>query len=292
MKLCVGLVTRDRIETISICLNALRNQTMKPNEIIIIDTSTNNKTKMIAKKCGLPVKYIKLKENVKQPAARNMLLEKTKSDIIAFLDDDAIPEKGWLENIVKGYSFSNNIAGVTGPAINSDINLNPIVKINMSKKNQNFVTSYGDIREKNRCWIPPHPVKCQVMLGANMSFRVRELRLVGGFVNFYSEGYGFREENFPQMSLIKRGLNFVYMPKAFVWHIKAKKGGSDRDFEHYYLCGKNHRYFADCFFPKWKSRLSWIFWSVSPPCMWLCFILAISRKNLSILKWHRGLWNI
>ena len=128
------------------------------------------------------------------------------------------------------------------------------------------------------------------MLGANMSYLTDELKRVGGFFSFYKEGYGFREENFPQASLIKRGFKFLYNPEAFVYHIKAKKGGSDRDFQHFYLCGKNHRIFADKFFPKILTRLSWIFWSKSPPALWIAVLLAIRRKDLSILKWHKGLW--
>jgi GT2 family glycosyltransferase len=125
-----------------------------------------------------------------------------------------------------------------------------------------------------------------------MSFRTKLLKDAGGFVAFYEEGYGFREENFPQAALLKKGYKFMYMPDAFVWHIKVRSGGAEKFKDHYFLCGKYHRVFADRFFPKWKTRLSWIFWSVSPPCLWLCVLLALSRRDLSIMKWHKGLWKL
>lgn len=56
-------------------LNALDNQTRKPDEVIVMED----------KNCDGP------------SPMRNMGVEKSKGDLIAFLDDDVIPEKDWLE---------------------------------------------------------------------------------------------------------------------------------------------------------------------------------------------------
>ncbi|MBI2579902.1 MAG: glycosyltransferase family 2 protein [Candidatus Aenigmarchaeota archaeon] len=290
MIITVGIITHNRSETISRCLKSLALQTRPPDEIVVVDTSDDNKTELLINKIKMPVKYTRPKNRIRQPAARNMILKNSKGDIIAFLDDDTVPKKFWLENVEKSFGHDKNIAGACGPAIDCDKNLNPTHKMLRTDRNQNFFTSCGDVREKTRLWVPPRPVKCSVMLGANMAFRTDKLKEVGGFVDFYTGGYGFREENFPQVALIKKGYTFLYNPKVFVWHIKKRAGGAEKDFEHYYLCGKYHRYFADKFFPKWKSRLSWIFWSFSPPCLWICIILSVIRRDKSILRWQKGLW--
>ena len=289
MNATIGIITHNRGKIISKCLDGIRNQTFKPKMIVIVDTSDNDVTEKIVRKFKLPIKYIHLKKRIRQPPARNLILKNTKTDILAFLDDDAVPKADWLENIVMGFGFGNDIVAVAGPSVNCDINLKPIVNYKYTDRKQNFVNSCGDVRF-NCAWIPSKPTECSAMIGANMSFLTDELRSVGGFYDFYKEGYGFREENSPQMALIKKGKKFMYMPKAFVWHIKTRIGGAEKDYEHFYLCGKYHRIFADKFFPKWKSRLSWIFWSVSPPCVWLCLALAIYRLDISIIKWHKGLW--
>lgn len=289
MKATVGIITHERSAIIPMCLDALVAQTTKPESVVVVDTGSNNETENIVKKYDMPIKYIHLKERIRQPAARNLILENTNTEIIAFLDDDSVPKAGWLENIIRGYTLSDKIAAVAGPAVNCDINLTPIVKYKHTDKPQNTMNSAGDIRF-NGAWVPSKPARCSSMIGANMSFLTKELKIAGGFADFYKEGYGFREENFPQAELIKRGKEFIYMPEAFVWHVKTRVGGADKDVEHFYLCGKYHRFFADKFFPKWKSRLSWIFWSVSPPCLWLCILLAMRRRDISILKWHKGLW--
>ncbi len=290
MNVTVGIITHNRSDIISKCLDAVEKQTVRPQKIVIVDTSDNDLTENTVKACRLPIEYIHIGERVRQPAARNIVLEKTDTEIIAFLDDDAVPEEKWLENIVKGYS-EHDAAGVAGPAVNCDLDLKPLTKITRTSRIQNTVNSCGDVRF-NGAWIPPGPAVCTVMIGANMSFRTKLLREAGGFRDFYKEGYGFREENFPQMTLIKKGYKFIYMPGAFVWHIKIRTGGAEKYKDHFYLCGKNHRFFADSFFPKWKTRLSWIFWSVSPPCLWLCPLLALARRDISIMKWHKGLWGL
>ncbi len=289
MNVTIGIITHNRSDIITKCLDGVKNQTTKSERIIIVDTSDNNLTREVIKKYKLPIKYLHLKKRVRQPAARNLILKNTKTEILAFLDDDAVPKERWLENIIKGYGFSSDIVAVAGPSVNSDTNLRPIVPYKYTNRKQNFVNSFGDVRF-NCAWIPNKPTECSAMIGANMSFLTKELKAVGRFHNFYREGYGFREENFPQMALIKKGKKFMYMPEAFVWHIKIRNGGADKDYEHFYLCGKYHRIFADKFFPRWKSRFSWIFWSISPPCTWLCLFMAIYRMDLSILKWHKGLW--
>lgn len=289
MKATVGIITHNRAAIIAKCLHGIRKQTTKPERIIIVDTSDNKETERIIKKSTLPIRYIHLRKRIRQPAARNLVLKNTSSEIVAFLDDDAVPKEKWLSNIIQGYGFGQAIAGAAGPAVNCDINLKPTVRYKRTDRAQNITTSAGDVRF-NGAWVPSKPIMCSSMIGANMSFLTKELRSVGGFVDFYKEGYGFREENFPQMALIKKGRKFMYMPDAFVWHIKTREGGADKDVEHFYLCGKYHRKFSDRFFPKWKSRLSWIFWSISPPCIWLCVLLALARRDLSILKWHKGLW--
>ncbi|MFC2143117.1 glycosyltransferase family 2 protein [Candidatus Aenigmatarchaeota archaeon] len=290
MKATIGIITHNRHDMISICLKSISKQTTKPEKIIIVDTSDNDKTKHAIKKSKLRIKYIHLKKRVKQPEARNIILKNTTTDIIAFLDDDTSLKKKWLEKIVEGYSYSDDIVGVCGPAINSDLKLRALEETISTDKNQNFFKSTGDVRDKSRKWIPTKPVKCQVMLGANMSYLTKKIKAVGGFVSFYKEGYGFREENFPQVKMIRKGGNFLYHPEAFVWHIKTRSGGAEFYLDHYYLCGKNHKIFADKLFSKWKSRASWIFWSVSPPCLWITFALAIKRRNRNILRWHKGLW--
>jgi len=290
----VGIITYERSETIKKCLESVEKQTIKPDEIIVVDSSKTNKTKSIIEEKFPNVKYIRTaKIRVPQPTARNIILRKARGDIIAFIDDDVICNKYWLQEILRGYSFGSNIVGVTGPVILSDCNFNPMLRIIRKKKNQNFFTKYGDIRCKSWNWIPPEPVKCQIMAGGNMSFLREKLLEVGGFDEFYGRyPTAFREETDPQIALVKRGYSFMYMPGAFVYHVATSKGGISefkRNSRYFYYCGKCHRYLSDKYFSKILSRVSWLCWSINPPCIWISIILSILRRQ-NYLEWHKGLW--
>lgn len=288
----VGFVTYNRHEDLKECLDSIKKQTKRPRKIIIVDSSSNDLTKKMARKFrGLNIFYHHSKRRLYQPAARNIILRKTKTKIIAFLDDDVVCNDKWLENIAKGYTYRNTV-GVGGPAIDVDRKtLKPLMKIKQNPKNQNYFTSYGDIRGKSYRWIPANPVATQLMLGANMSFLTARLKEVGGFDEHY-KFCAFREETDPQIPLIQKGHAFMYMPGALVLHKRFTKGGirDNPKFSHHYVHGLYHKYMADKYFPKWKSRLSWIFWSQNPPSIPFCVILAIIRKDPDILRWHKGLW--
>jgi len=289
MKASVGIVTYNRPETMKMVLDNLKIQTKKPLEIIVVDSSENNETEKLTKKYK-KIKYIRTKKRLYQPQARNIILKKCRGDIIAFLDDDAIPKKDWMKNILKGFEYENAV-GVTGPAITCNKKLKPTMKILRTDKNQNYFTSYGDMRSESRRWVPPKPVFCSLMLGANMSFLLKPLEEIG-FDEFYSHDAAVREETDPQIALIKKGFRFIYMPKAFVYHLKSEIGGirTNNKKDYYYWAGVHHKYLCDKYFPKWKTRLAWLFVSKNPPCLPLCIILSLIRKDLNILKWIKGLW--
>ena len=65
--------------TLSIVLSALNNQTRKPDKIIIMEDK---------KKLGAGT-------------MRNKGFERSRGDLIAFLDDDTVPEINWLENFIR-----------------------------------------------------------------------------------------------------------------------------------------------------------------------------------------------
>lgn len=288
VKATVGIITYRRPDAVKRCLKAVMNQATKPKEIIVVDSSENDKTERIVEKAEVTYKHFR--KRLYLPKARNIILKSCGTEIIAYLDDDAIPTPHWLENIIKGYS-KPEIAGVGGPCINVDETFAIKERIITGQKNRNYFKSTGDIRCDGRRWIPPKATETQIMMGGNMSYLTSKLREVSGFDEHYDLPC-FREETDVQMALIRKGYNFKYMPKAIVWHLQEKRGGiaDIKQSDYYCRCGKNHKYFCDKYFSKLKSRLSWIFWSISPPCLWLAIALAIIRRDRRYLGWIRGLF--
>ncbi|MCD6590358.1 MAG: glycosyltransferase [Candidatus Aenigmarchaeota archaeon] len=105
-------------ETISKTLGSLLNQTYHKNkyEIIIVDDESTDGTPEVVKK--YVKKYPKLirfyRQKHKGPAAaRNLGAKKAKGEILLFTDADCIPEREWIEEMVKPFK-DKEIVGVQG----------------------------------------------------------------------------------------------------------------------------------------------------------------------------------
>lgn len=102
--------------TIFKCLKALKKQTIKPNEVIIVDDGSKDhlqkKINKIKKQLKLR-KLIVIKQNHKGVSeARNLGAKKSHEEILVFIDSDCVPNINWLKNI--SIPFSNRQVGAVG----------------------------------------------------------------------------------------------------------------------------------------------------------------------------------
>ena len=99
-------------------LNSVKEQTLCPNEILIIDGSTNDDTKVILEKNKFQnLHYFKVPlEHRGLTKQRNFGVSKVPNDseVICFLDDDTVLEPTYFEEIIKTYSVYPNALGVGG----------------------------------------------------------------------------------------------------------------------------------------------------------------------------------
>lgn len=85
MKITVIIPTYNRAEFILRAIKSVQNQTIKVDEIIVVDDGSNDNTKEILK--DLDIKYI-YQKNKGVSSARNMGIKNCNNDWIAFLDSD------------------------------------------------------------------------------------------------------------------------------------------------------------------------------------------------------------
>ena len=100
------------------CLKSLIHQTEKPDEIIIVDNNSTDKTVEIAKK--YPVKIVYAKEQGITPA-RNMGFNAAKYEILARTDADSRVPVTWIARIKKLFTDNPDIVALSGPAKFTDI---------------------------------------------------------------------------------------------------------------------------------------------------------------------------
>lgn len=100
----VALLTYKRKVLFTRCLTSILNQTVKPNEVIIIDQNTENSLKRTVKQFqdnnrSINIKYIHMKKkNVS--IGRNMAIKTSGNNYLLFTDDDCEVEKDWGKNAI------------------------------------------------------------------------------------------------------------------------------------------------------------------------------------------------
>ncbi|MGN1417972.1 MAG: glycosyltransferase [Acutalibacteraceae bacterium] len=102
MKISVVIPVYNEEKHIVQCIDALLNNTRKPDEILLADGGSTDRTRMLASAFS----QVTILDNPEKTAAagRNVGIRHAKGDIIAFTDGDCIVEKDWLEEIEKAFA--------------------------------------------------------------------------------------------------------------------------------------------------------------------------------------------
>ena len=99
-------------------LNSVKEQTLYPNEILIIDGSTNNETEIVLESNTFQnLQYYSVQpEHRGLTKQRNFGVSKVANDtaIICFLDDDTVLTPNYFEEIIKAYAVFPDAFGVGG----------------------------------------------------------------------------------------------------------------------------------------------------------------------------------
>jgi GT2 family glycosyltransferase len=207
----VIVVTHNRPEELKECLDSLKRQDLPRNsyEVLVVDSSTThkNETKMLVQ--IYPVKYIHTKYKG-MTLARNIGICNARGEIVAFLDDDAIADENWVQQILKNYN-KPKVGGVGGKVIEDK----PVrrkkrkhVIIGKIDKSGELISNF-DLGEER--------IEVDHVKGTNMSFLKKLLIEINGFDNLFG-GRAYREETDVCMRLKKRGYLIIYTPKAKVFH--------------------------------------------------------------------------
>ena len=105
-------------------LQSVKKQTLCPNEILIIDGSTNNETKVILEQNSFEnLKYFLISDfdrGLTRQRNYGIVHAANGSELIFFLDDDIVLSQNYFEEIIKTYSEFPDALGVGGYINNED----------------------------------------------------------------------------------------------------------------------------------------------------------------------------
>ena len=135
------------------------------------DTNLWNMVQREVLNLGLPARVI---HNTGPPGlseARNLGIASASSDILGFVDDDVILDRGWTKAVVNAFQKHQDVVGLTGPAYPSWVG-GPI---------EWFPSEFDWLIGCTRWFTADSPVRVSNCWGMNMAFRRRGLLDVGGF---------------------------------------------------------------------------------------------------------------
>jgi glycosyltransferase involved in cell wall biosynthesis len=200
----VVICTRRRSDELRNCLKAMARLNSVPDEILVIDNSEGDpESEAIARAFG--ARYL-IEPAPGLSRARNRGLVESSSEIVAYIDDDAIPCEDWLEQILTPFA-DPQVASVSGDVIASGDLRNPTptpARTASNRDEQWFeMATFGGMG-----W------------GANMAVRKSACSLWRGFDVRLGKGAPLRiaEESHAFASLLALGFRSAYVPAAMVYH--------------------------------------------------------------------------
>lgn len=234
----VIIPTLNRSEHLRKTLHSLLEQTILPNEIIIVDQSDDSKTKDLVAEERLVFSSRKtclryIGEGEKSLVhARNVGMRAATGKFVFFLDDDMIPNKNYIEEILNVYRRCPDAVGVQGLLIErstywegtstKSILINSIRKVFLVthwEKDRQEVLRSGDM-------IVPHPltktIEARIIYPAISSFK----RGIAKKFQFdeYLKGYSWGEEYFSLQLDLRYPRSLYVTPFARVFHDHATGG--------------------------------------------------------------------
>ena len=117
MKISVVIPTSGNPETLKEAITAILDNSVLPEEIIVVDQSIDETTKLIVESfsSGL-LRYIR-DTGTGVSRARNIGWQSACGEIISFTDDDARVDKKWIESIMESFTKFGDRVGVCGGKI-------------------------------------------------------------------------------------------------------------------------------------------------------------------------------
>lgn len=161
--------TEERWEGLLAAVESMRRQTHQPKEVIVI--IDHNPTLLSSVRTHIPdVLAIENREMQGLSGARNSGISLASGDILAFMDEDAVAEDDWLEQLVAGYD-SEHVLGVGGA----------ILPMWSSERPEWFPKEFDWVVGCTYRGMPEKMAPVRNLIGCNMSFRRHIVDEIGGF---------------------------------------------------------------------------------------------------------------
>lgn len=215
MKISSIICTRNRARYLGQAIDSLAEQDLAGGdyEIIVVDNDSSDPTKHVVTERSRKIPNIRyvLEKRPGLSNARNRGINEAVAPIVAFLDDDALADRGWLTAILRAFDTEPQAVSVGGP-------VEPWWEMPPPRWfPESFIgCHYRNYGPTGRWYNHPteHPIGC------NMAFLKQRVLEVGGF-NASLQNYNDETELISR--LVNAGGRLYYEPRAAVRHLVGKE---------------------------------------------------------------------
>lgn len=193
----VVLCSYNGARVIGRCLDGLARQEYPAYEVIVVDDGSTDDTARIA---GAYDVTLISTPNQGLSAARNEGLARARGDVVAYIDDDAWPDRDWLRYLGWVYLTTDHV-GVGGP--------------NLPPPDDGRTAGLVALAPGGPLHVLRSDTEAEHIPGCNSSFRTERLRAIGGYdVRYRTAG----DDVDVCWRLHERGWTIGFAPGAMVWH--------------------------------------------------------------------------
>ncbi|MFA6217645.1 MAG: glycosyltransferase family 2 protein [Candidatus Omnitrophota bacterium] len=195
---CLYIPCYNSEKTIRLSLEAVLKQSYPLKEVLVIDDCSSDKSVEIVS--SYPVKLLRLDTNSGLASVRNIAIHTLKSEYVASVDADCVPEKDWLKYSMRRFD-RKGIAGVGGKLV---------------ERNQSSLADIWRSVHMKQHWdgAGNNP---EFLFGSNTVFKKETLVNIGGYNEILRNNY---EDVDICNRLEKAGYSYVYEPEAIAYHYK------------------------------------------------------------------------
>ncbi|MBN4070658.1 glycosyltransferase family 2 protein [Olleya sp. AH-315-F22] len=238
MKFSLIVCTYMRPKSLLSLLNSVKLQTLYPDEILIIDGSTNLDSEQIIKENDFEnLKYYRVNDNnrgLTKQRNYGVNLVDALIDVVCFLDDDTELESDYFEQVINVFMTNSEIVGVGGTSVNENrwFKLEDGSKLNKNKYYffegfavkeglRNVVRNYLGLQSTLLPGLMPdfshgrtngYPLddkihEVDLLMGMSFSFRKEIFDKIK--FSIYFEGYGLYEDADFSLRALRYGKNVI-----------------------------------------------------------------------------------
>lgn len=206
MTISAIIPTCEAADSIEALIQKLQTQSLRPDEIIVVDSESQDGTAALARQCGVQVLEVK-RSQFDHGGTRDLALRASTGDIVLFLTQDATPvDDGYIEALVRPFADAR-VAAASGRQV-----ARPAARA--------FEKAVREYRypECDRTWdasdVPELGIRSFQLSDVCAAYRRSAYEAVGGFESPLLTN----EDMLIAADFLEQGYRLAYCSQAAVWH--------------------------------------------------------------------------